>query len=451
MQRDDKTPPVPASSSAFSLASIQSALMSAAAASAPVLQSASSTLVSAASAAASSVSATANSYFTPAQAAAGSYPSASAPSLPAADTPAKKQPRKTKDFNANVTAAIALPEVPPKPAASPLSWLSSAAAAASSLFTSAAAPSSPAPAPSGPTINNLIKNLHARCTTLFSDEMTDAQKKQLDQLTLEKIELLANEVREHAARRVDLFFYCCVAVYKTNAAISDGQTIKQHGIGSREHGTQACHSTLFSNLQLNDPHAAPSWLWSSLPSLLTLEGTHLMESLNMTVELPSEVNEFDKHLEGLYQRSAHVNHMLHILNRVSKGEINPQQAMTEFLRIIDFFFEDFKVKYLYDDNDANKPKSTKETEKVRTLPQAYRRIWELQREGSFKAAIQGANIKEVDPNYIYCMLRVNTFRERNFRLLDTHFLTMQREIARAITSDYKMPDPTDAFKSRLAQ
>lgn len=281
--------------------------------------------------------------------------------------------------------------------------------------------------------------------------MTTSQKQELDRLTLEKIELLSNEVKEHAARRVDLFFYCCIAVYKTNATISDGQTIKQHGIGSRDHGTQACHSALFSNLQLENPHAASTWLWSSLPSLLTLENTHLMESLNMTVELPSEVNEFDKHLEGLYQRSAHVNHMLHILNRVSKGEINPQQAMTEFLRIIDFFFEDFKTKYLYDDSNPGKPKVTKETEKVRSLLQSYRRIWELQREGSFKAAIQGVSIKEVDPGYIYCMLRVNTFRERNFRLLDTHFLNMQREIAGAITSDYKMPDPTDSFKSRLAQ
>ncbi len=366
--------------------------------SAPVVQAASTSLASAAASAANAAAA----YFTAPAAPSSAPPDAG---VPAANIPsaAGAKPSKRRDrtsYERNVTAALALPATPPKPKTP--TWSQLAARAVTSLFYT------PQQQPiQQPPICDQIKHLHRQRLTLPKEDLTDAQKKALDQLTLAKIDLLAEQIIEHAARRTDLFFYACVAVYKTKAIIADGPTIEQHGIGSNEHGTHACHSALFSNIQL-----------------ASLLNKHLARTNNMTVELPAEVNDFDKHIE----RSGFVDNMIVVLNKVSMGSLNPQQGMTEFLKNINFCFEKFNTKYLYDEHIANKPPVTADTIKIRTQLESYRHIWELQRTGTFKAAIQGQEVKEVDPYYIYSMLRLNTFVQRNFQFLETHFMAMQHEI-----------------------
>lgn len=407
MQRNDltSTPPTPnaASTSYTTLSNAASAtatfISSVATTSAPYLHSATASIASVATSAASSAYA----YLVP-PATPTTHASSSSSSMSALPTPVsspiptgakpKKPVRDRTTYERNVTAALALPDTPPKPKISTHSIFSR-------FF------SVPTEIAKQPPIRDQIKALQTQRLQLPKDDLTSADKQLLDKLTLEKIELLHEQIIEHAARRVDLFFYACVAVYGTHVAIEDGPTIEQHGIGSNEHGTHACHSALFSNLQIEK-----------------ILKTHIMRTSNMTVELPAEVNDFDKHIE----RSGFVANMIVILKNVSNAKLNPKEAMTEFLKNIHYCFEKFRDKYLYDDNILNKPKATVDSEKIRTQLQSYRRIWELQNTGTFKAAVQGQEVKEVDPNYIYCMLRVNSFAQRNFHFLNTHFLKMQQEI-----------------------
>lgn len=328
----------------------------------------------------------------------------------------EKKPRDRTKYSANHTAALALPDHPPRPEPSTLSWLYQSV----SLLWQTKPVRQPSDSTSSAAINRIIESLHEKCVKLnVKDTLTPAEKKQLDNLTLEKINLVKAEIRDHAARRTDLFFYLCVTVFNTNIEVIDGRTIWQHGTGSKSHGTHACHSTLFSN-----------------PQISHLQGTHFLASLNMTVELPSEVNEFDKHLEGLYSQSTYVKQLNVILNRCAKGEINPQQAMTEYMRINDFFFELFNQRYLYDETSKGKNKMSQEEEKVRNKLESFKAIWQYQKEGTFKSAVQGKKPVEIDPDYIEMMLGRHTIKNRWFQFKSSSYKALQAEII-ASPSTYK--------------
>ncbi len=154
--------------------------------------------------------------------------------------------------------------------------------------------------------------------------------------------LSQTHIKEHAARRVDLFFYTLVAYYKTGLSPKQGHTELQHGIGrnARDHSsiTQACHSSLLPSLVDESRHASAAEMEEN-PSILN--GTHFLDSLNATVELPVIVNEFDNELENTF---ACREQSILILQQVSAGEINPIEGLNQFMKMLDTTLKNIATK-----------------------------------------------------------------------------------------------------------
>ena len=134
-----------------------------------------------------------------------------------------------------------------------------------------------------------------------------------------------NHVIEHANRRVDLFFYTLIAYYKTMLLPTNGHTNLQHGRGS-EHITEACHSSLIPSLLDKTIYQHPE---ADEKHKSLLSGTHLMNSLNATVELPSFVNAFDDVLELKCRPKC-----LELIGAVSQGKITPIDGLNIFLQMM---------------------------------------------------------------------------------------------------------------------
>jgi hypothetical protein len=142
------------------------------------------------------------------------------------------------------------------------------------------------------------------------------------------ITMFKDNVVEHANRRVDLFFYTLIAYYKTYFSPINGHTNLQHGRGRHTSDdiniTEACHSSFTPSLldeTIFQTKKRPRYKSKSL-----LDGTHLMDSLNSTVELPPIVNDFDDVLESMCRQKC-----LDILCAVSLGTINPIEGLNMFL------------------------------------------------------------------------------------------------------------------------
>ncbi|KTD79441.1 hypothetical protein [Legionella waltersii] len=147
-----------------------------------------------------------------------------------------------------------------------------------------------------------------------------------DQATLNLSKQL---IVEHASRRVDLFFYTMIAYYNTGFHPILGHTDLQHGRGRSldrfTNLTEACHSSLTPSLLDEFSDGTNRKRYSG--SILT--GTHFMESLNTTVELPHFVNELDDLLEE-YCRGKSIK----ILNQVALGQVDPIAGFTNFLQMM---------------------------------------------------------------------------------------------------------------------
>lgn len=145
------------------------------------------------------------------------------------------------------------------------------------------------------------------------------------------LELSEALIVEHANRRVDLFFYTLVAYYQTNYIPILGKTVMQHGKGrssvDKENLTNACHSSL-------TPSLIDKTLVNSTHKKSLLSGTHFLDSLNSTVELPPFVNAFDDVLESACRPQC-----ISILQQVAVGELNPYQGLTHFLIMMNDFFK----------------------------------------------------------------------------------------------------------------
>lgn len=139
-------------------------------------------------------------------------------------------------------------------------------------------------------------------------------------------------IKEHAARRVDLYFYLLVAVYKTHLNIAQGDTLLQHGKGSAANQTHACHSSLFpSLLKIKKNKEPPILLFSTV---------HFFNSLNSTLELPKFVNNLDSELEGkINNPSLFRKRSLDIMQQVANGEIDPVAGLEQFLQAIEKTFK----------------------------------------------------------------------------------------------------------------
>jgi len=303
-------------------------------------------------------------------------------------TPAKKPPRKRCDFQDNITASLSLPKTVKKKLPTKTDGASYYTSMVYETITNLIF--KPAAATNNKNIDdsNQIKISHRiKEIEAIRQQLSEDKKVENDKLLLEEVELLEYQIKEHAARRVDLFFYLLLAVYNTNVKISKGDTTKQHGRGSKEHGTQACHCSLFPGLKLTQPAAAWFTLFSA--TIADLSDTYFEDALNMTVELPSVVNAFDGHIEGRYEPTRHVEACLEILNEAARGEIDPIQGMTRFFRTMNSFFERFEKNHL--------KKGRGDT------PMTDLRIWEYQKAGTFEAAKPDLSVNE---DYVYMMLRL---------------------------------------------
>lgn len=182
---------------------------------------------------------------------------------------------------------------------------------------------------------------HKRIKSSYSDNYTAALELPC---TSEELESLNDQaiferskplIIEHASRRVDLFFYTLIAYYQTKAHPKQGHTKLQHGSGrnlsNNKNITQGCHSSFLPSLIEDNDDKVDEGL---------LSGTHFMDSLNSTVELPPYVNELDNEFENTcFGRKK----SLEILGKVAQGEINPVQGLTQFLIMLDKIFNEIEA------------------------------------------------------------------------------------------------------------
>lgn len=282
----------------------------------------------------------------------------------------------------------------------------------------------------------------------------------IDNLLVDKVDLLPNLIREHASRRVDLIFHLMIAVYKKNLHITKGKTERQHGKGSKKTGTAACHASLIPHPVFEKVEFTPA---SKLNSLITnsiyglfytpenkptstvntestfLKGCYLEDVLNLTDELPTIVNDFDCHMEGKWGSSNAVNATIKILNQVSLGKLDPIQGMNNFGRIMSMFFSHIQYKYV------EKTIEYKANANV-LYPKAFAKVWRYQQQGTLpmfnietKAIENGSSGRHIKASlksdYIYLMLNLHQLNgaERLTRfvysgIIENKILEMQKEI-----------------------
>ena len=173
-------------------------------------------------------------------------------------------------------------------------------------------------------------------------ETKDLEEKKDNFKTL--LDMSKENIHEHAARRVDMFFYTLIAYHKTGIIPIQGRTHLQHGRGrsassststDQQNITQACHSSFFPAL-LDETITKGDKAKASI-----LSGTHFLDNLNSTVELPTFVNKLDDELENTYlcrKKS------LDIISEVSEGKLTPVEGLTEFLKMMAQTFKDLKEK-----------------------------------------------------------------------------------------------------------
>lgn len=236
----------------------------------------------------------------------------------------------------------------------------------------------------------------------------------IEALQLRKVELVKDQIIEHAARRADLFFYLLIAVYDKNVTACKDETTKQHGKGSEERGTAGCHSSLFPGIKFTYNHSSQPTFFNKQPSgeCPLLEDTYFAEALNATVELPMIVNDFDGHLEGRAVKRSFIRMLEDTLNKVSTKKITPIEGMNEFYNVMNKFFIVFEEKYL------SPHKKTIENYK------AHKKICEYQREGTFS----GADPKTLEtlPAHYQMMLKINSYKD--IFSYDYYYKAIQNEI-----------------------
>lgn len=142
------------------------------------------------------------------------------------------------------------------------------------------------------------------------------------------LEISHENILMHAKLRVDLFFYLLVAYHNTGLKPRLASTYLQYGRGRQLDGkilTHACHSSLITALTDDNtlvPHRK---------NILT--HTHFMKSLNLTVELPTWVNDWlDYKLEQNLQGRKKA---IDILCHTAAGEYTPLQGFKNFFLLLE--------------------------------------------------------------------------------------------------------------------
>jgi hypothetical protein len=149
-------------------------------------------------------------------------------------------------------------------------------------------------------------------------------------------------ILEHAARRVDLFFYLLIAYHNTKTKVDFTNPMLQHG-GGVKGCTEGAHSSLFTQLidysifNKDEFEVANSRKKHHFRKISLLCGTHFLESTNATMEVPLSVNDFDQELEGqkISDESDIRKAAIDIVNKVAAGAMDPIQGLEEFLRAME--------------------------------------------------------------------------------------------------------------------
>lgn len=328
----------------------------------------------------------------------------------------EKKSRKVTTFSANVSASLTLGcGIPPAEDTKSLSKPVTPTFYASVISFFSANPETGSKSKKSTSSGFATKQL-SQTLLQFKKELdiaiTNADSGHCDAIELKTIKLFTGEIEEHAARRVDAFFYLLVAIYRQQIIITKESTIKQHGKGSKSLNLQACHSSLFPNLKFT---ALPGFFSTKFTECsVKFQGSHLEDLMNTTVLLPHIVNVFDGYLEGKARQSKLVQYCLSILNQAAKNQIDPREGMNLFLIAMRDYFNFFESKYLKSNKIA--------------APNSMRKIWEHEKNGTFWAANKDYSVKD---EYLYMMLRLKPFditKVKWFQLLLSHYEKIQKEL-----------------------
>lgn len=192
------------------------------------------------------------------------------------------------------------------------------------------------------------------------------------QINLVKHPEIVDGIGDHAYRRVQLFYYLCVAYHKSKCKIWKGRTNTQHGSGQHP-WSQGAHSSILPHVvddffERAKKHLLRRGMNSKLRMTLQAVGARVnpemeeemgftqmeidrmlaevdhenglinrrkafFHTLNSTVEVPASVNQFDNVIEAHLRSRA-----LDILNEVSKG-MHPYKGLERFVNELQSFLE----------------------------------------------------------------------------------------------------------------
>lgn len=143
----------------------------------------------------------------------------------------------------------------------------------------------------------------------------------------------AERIQEHAFQRMQIFYIQALAFYNTGATVRIVRTSLQHGT-SGVPGMSSAHSCLLPGVE-DDMQIITGKIEDS-------QGTkekHLRHIMNVTVEMPHQVNEYDVLIEDKFRSVA-----LTLLNRCSKKGLHPYEALELLVEEMqEFFQEGFKA------------------------------------------------------------------------------------------------------------
>ena len=248
--------------------------------------------------------------------------------------------------------------------------------------------------------------------------------------------LSKENILEHAARRVDLFFYTLIAYYNTQYLPIQGDTLFQHGWGrktpKRLELTQACHSSFFPSfvdrtihcrLKVNPKNRSNINYKRSI-----ISGTHFFDSLNSTVELPLFVNNFDRNLEGKIENPSPCRQSaMDIIHKVSIGDLNPIEGLKNFFLIMKQAFSDIEDKKIM----SKYSNPYLERNSYHSPIDIKSELLNLQKQGTFQSKWY-EHLNEVSEEYIEILLRLNKEeKEASMRSLQSRkkiYLEKMKEI-----------------------
>ena len=247
---------------------------------------------------------------------------------------------------------------------------------------------------------------------------TEAEKTEVNSLTA-RIIVRKNDIKEHARRRVELFFLLCIALYKTDRVITTAPTVDQYGESRNGYDHAACHSSLFTTIDDKAGKVRTKTAIASDKSILA--GTHFAKELNSTIEFHKGVNSFDCLIEG--KNSARDQglrrKLLPTLNQVSSGTISPLEAMTTFFNLMQAFFTSSELATKIATPSA-----------VYSPPQARTKIKKYQETGTF----YWANEDKTTPlaESLSCWLRISASKAEEILAdpaeAEPHYARIQQEI-----------------------